>query len=83
MIYRWRGVDPRGNQRLGQMDIEQGYLAPVVEHRFRQGWKLLTVCSGPGPVPPPAIGPADVVAEIKPHPETGRRTWWAGEEAQS
>jgi hypothetical protein len=74
-VYRWRGVARNGAQRSGRTTIDD--LPAWVELRFGQGWRALTVCAGDGPVPPPAIGPSDVVARIGPHPDHGRRTWWA------
>lgn len=76
--YRWRGVDPRGEAAAGRAAWPD--LATEVRRRFNAGWKTLVVCTGDGPVPPPAIGPAGVVAEIGRHPGTGQRSWWAGYE---
>ncbi len=76
--YRWRGVNPRGEQVMGQMTLDvPGALAAIVEDRWRHGWRSLTVCRGPGPVPPPAVGPADVVAGIGKNPDNGYLGWWA------
>lgn len=73
-MYRWRGVTPHGQQQYGRADWPD--LTAEIEKRFQAGWRSLTVCSGEGPVPPPAIGPAGVIAAITPHPDTGKRTWW-------
>ena len=73
--YRWRGVNPRGQQQFGQADWRD--LPAEVEARFRSGWRFLIVCRGDGPVPPPAIGPAGLAAEIRPAPDTAKRSWWA------
>lgn len=75
--YRWRGVNPRGEQAMGQMTLDPAALPALVEERYKKGWRSLTVCRGAGPVPPPAIGPADVVAAIERHLDTGKRGWWA------
>ena len=73
-VYRWRGVRG-GSQRQGREPIAD--LAAWTEARFDAGWSALTVCAGDGPVPPPAVGAAGVVAAIDRHPDTGRRRWWA------
>jgi len=81
VIYRWRGVSPRGKHQSGVADWPD--LAAEVETMFKRGWRSLIVCTGGGPVPPPATGPAGLVAAIGPHPGTGRRTWWAEEETKA
>lgn len=75
--YRWRGINPAGTFSSGVMMLGAAKLAALVESRFAAGWRSLVICSGAGPVPPPAIGAADVVAEITKHPQTGRRVWWS------
>lgn len=77
--YRWRGVSRTGTPRGGMKEI--GDLPAWVRDLYTQGWHDLVVCSGDGPVPPPAIGPAGVVAEITRHPDHGRRTWWAEDQS--
>jgi len=72
--YRYSGVLPDGSHRAGSADWPD--LESAVRRRFDAGWRSLKVCRGLGPIPPP-LGAADVVAEIRPHPETGRRVWWA------
>jgi hypothetical protein len=75
--YRWRGVNPHGEQAAGQITCDPAALPTVVEARFQQGWRSLTVCRGPGPVPPPVTGPARIVAAIERSLDTGKRGWWA------
>ena len=70
-VYRWRGVNAIGQQKTGRADWPD--LAAEVERRFKSGWRSLVVCSGEGPVPPPAIGPAGMVAAIERHRDTGKR----------
>ena len=77
VVYRWRGVTSHGEQKCGRVSLTPAALSVFVEDRFKHGWRSLTVCSGEGPVPPPAVGPADVVAVIGPHPDTGKRIWWS------
>jgi len=74
-IYRWRGISPGGTFQSGMTDIAD--LAMWTAIRFDHGWHDVIVCSGDGPVPPPAIGAAGVVAAIDRHPDTGKRRWWA------
>lgn len=74
-IYRYRGISRNGTARGGSREVED--LPAWVAELFDKGWRDLVVCSGSGPVPPPAIEPADVVARIERHADTGRWTWWA------
>ena len=78
--YRWRGVTAHGQQQFGRSDWSD--LAAEVEARFKSGWRSLIVCDGDGPVPPPAVGPAGMVAAIERHLDTGKRGWWAEAEQQ-
>ncbi len=81
MYYRWRGTDHNGEARHGSSNWPD--LDRAVRTLYGLGWTRLTVCSGPGPVPPPAAGPADVVATIGPHLGTGDRTWWVKPRAEA
>jgi hypothetical protein len=72
--FRFRGVNPKGEAVSGRFVTSD--LPAHTEMRYRQGWRALLVCSGDGPVPP-SFADQGKVAVIEPHPETGKRTWWA------
>src|SRR5262245_49194589 len=72
---RFRGTTRRGDGTCGVATMPAAELATWVAGRLRRGFRDLVVCAGPGPVPPG--WDEDSVAEIGPHPETGRRDWWA------
>lgn len=65
--FRIRGVDNRGNNRLGQHVLSRAELAAQVKRWHRNGWRSLTVCTADG----------GEVASIGPHPDTGKRAWWS------
>ena len=62
---RYIGIDRRGRGVAGTLGPRQS-LAAHVEELFEKGWQRLEVTDSSG-----------VVAGIGPHPDTGRRTWWA------
>lgn len=64
VIYKWRGQDRRGTARTGQSRFAD--LPAEVEARYQKGWRSLAVFLG-----------GDEVAGISPHPDTGKRCWWA------
>jgi hypothetical protein len=72
-IYRWTGVDPRGEARHGSIVTPDG-LAAFTEARFNRGWRELRVCAGPGTVPPDIR--ESPIAAIGPNGD-GNRVWWA------
>jgi hypothetical protein len=74
-VYRWRGTAPNGEYKAGVWSCDD--LPAEVKTRFDRGWRSLIVCAGDGPVPPPADPQDGLVAVIGPHPQTGKRTWWA------
>jgi hypothetical protein len=60
------------------MILTPAAVAAVVEDRYRQGWRSLSVYSGDGPVPPGGMADENnLVAAVEPNPDTGTRTWWA------
>jgi hypothetical protein len=73
--YRFTGVNSHGEQRAGKFTAPDG-LGALVKSRFAQGWRYLMVCAGDGPVPP-SFADQQQVAGIGPHPDTGKRIWWA------
>lgn len=77
-VYRWRGVDGRGNGRVGRSAFEkQSSLGVMVAANYRAGWKWMQVCAGEGPVPPGAS--EDAVGWIDRGAKPGMRVWWAEE----
>jgi hypothetical protein len=70
--YSYSGVRKDGTPVMGSAPWSD--LAAEVQRMFAGGWRHLRVTRG-GPVPPP-LG-AQTVAEIGPHPENGRRSWWS------
>ncbi len=73
--YRYRGTDRHGDGRYGTWSDTPEGLAARVEQWYRQGWRTLTVVTGPGPVPP-AEDEELQVAGIGRRPGERRRTCW-------
>jgi hypothetical protein len=72
--YSWAGTDRHGVAHMGRTGFTLAQIAQATENYYRKGWRSLRVARGwdvPGADTP------DLVAAIGPHPETGKRIWWA------
>jgi hypothetical protein len=72
--YSWAGTDAKGVAHAGRTGVPLAQIALTAEHHYRQGWRSLRVARG---WVLPDAGTPDLVAAIGPHPEAGRRIWWA------
>jgi hypothetical protein len=72
--YSWSGTDVEGVAHMGRTGFTPAQIAQVTENYYRQGWQSLRVARG---WDVPDAGTPGLVAMIGPHPDTGKRMWWA------
>jgi hypothetical protein len=70
----WAGTDAKGVAHTGRTGLTLAQIAQVTENYYRKGWQSLRVFRG---WDVPDADTPDLVAMIGPHPETGKRMWWA------
>lgn len=72
--FSWTGTDRKGIAHGGRTGLPLEAIARITENYYRKGWRSLRVARG---WDMPDGGTADLAAAIGPHPDTGRRVWWA------
>jgi hypothetical protein len=70
--YAWTG-DRDGVAHAGRTGLAPEEMAAKTEICYRRGWRELNVAEG---WDPPSQA-QELAAAIEPHPDTGRRIWWA------